>query len=173
MLELIPEEDLASDETVIGRYMSLSSFLDLISNKRLFFSRRSTFSDQLEAKVPIKTKERIQKWVRSGGKLGLCRNGEIDDATDEIERLYISSWAAGTESGNFNESIAMWNMYTPSDYDGVLVLSSVKQFKSAALFADNQIAICKIRYFDHIKDEIENVSDVKSCLEPIRLNTVS
>lgn len=154
LLKLIPNDDLASDDTVIGRYMSLSRFIDLIAHKWLFFSQTTEFDDKLEGALSLSTFAQVRDWARQHE--NEPRAWEIiKDYKKFSEDLYISCWCKGQQGKSFQESIAMWRLFTPYPFDGVLVLSSVAKLKESLTQEENlseNFKFCNVDYIDHRTD---------------------
>ncbi len=106
----------------LWRYVTLPIFIDMLLNKRLFFSSPIFFKDPWEGR--ISEKQRIE-WTKS--------NFEINQPDDDLIRIYmecvksniyISCWHS-----NESESEAMWNSY--SSNHGIAIVTKAKNVLKA------------------------------------------
>lgn len=135
-----------SDDTVLWRYMDLPKLLSMLEKKVLYFALPSEFEDKWEAVIPRDLTTAIQTW--SGAASGIV--------LDEFGRLHgrsaINCWYSGTD-----ESVAMWRLYTNSEY-GVAIATTVGRLKAALEACALDVYLGSVQYRDHSERPVNSLS---------------
>jgi len=134
MYERHPVFDEPEEETVLWRYMSFAKFVSLLSRQELYFCRVDQLEDLYEGRLPKKTHDITDPWLRAGYE-GV-RSSTI-----------VNCWTASDR-----ESVALWKTYVPSGCEGVAVRSTFARlrdsFRKEGLFENAHLHIGRVRYID-------------------------
>jgi hypothetical protein len=110
-----------SDETKLWRYMDLSQFLWLITEKRLYFANPQELSDKWEGAWPASIVTEVEK---SPEFIRLVQEGVnakyASQVVASLRNNRQGGYAVNCWHWNDVESIAMWKLYTSGD-DGVAI----------------------------------------------------
>jgi hypothetical protein len=118
----------ASDDSIIWRYMSFTSFYSLLFKKSLFFRRLDKYTDQLEGTLPIATVNDLRKHRAA---FEYSTTAEINRWTDkEITTIegYKAHTLASSWSLSESENYSMWKIYLYGQTEGVAVTTTVSVF---------------------------------------------
>jgi hypothetical protein len=132
-----PQIDPLPDNTVIWRYMDLPKFLLMLERKALYFALFSEFEDKWEAVLDRELTAGIagQFTAASGQVIGLFQQF--------FKNIAVNCWYCGDD-----ESVAMWRLYTSSEY-GIAIRSSVRDFKRALSVSEVDVYLGAVKYRDH------------------------
>ena len=141
------------DDAVLWRYLDFTKFVDLISTKKLFFSRADKLGDPFEGSytathIPSEsdlehlTKEQRQQ-VRDG------RSFEIAASRDNRKLFFINCWHL-----NPAESAAMWKLYSQSN-ESVAIQTTFGKLKTSLAHALQRIDCGAVNYLDYNTERIE------------------
>jgi hypothetical protein len=135
-----------SDETVIWRYLDLPKFLLMLEQRSLYFALLSEFEDKWEAVLDRELTTGIanQFAAASGQVIGLYQ--------EYFKHTAVNCWYCGAE-----ESIAMWRLYTTSEY-GVAIKSTVKDLKRALAGYEKEVYLGAVVYRDHTAPPAQTLS---------------
>jgi hypothetical protein len=141
-----PQIETPPDETVIWRYMDLPKFLFMLEHGTLYFALLSEFEDKWEAVLDRELTAGIanQFTAASGQVIGLFQ--------DYFQHTAVNCWYCGGE-----ESIAMWRLYTKSEF-GIAIKSSVRDLKRALTVSDTDVFIGAVVYRDHTTAPAQTLS---------------
>ena len=137
-----PDIETPPDEVGIWRYMTLESFLFLMTRSRLYFCRADKFQDPWEGvwPKPIVRALRSQEFAQSykGKDLGetILRWSE-----NYRKSVFINCWCK-----NSHESAAMWSIYDGRG-TSVAITSTIGRLKRAIL--DRDFYIGNVQYIDY------------------------
>lgn len=143
-----PGLDTVGDDAPIVRYLTMTKFVDLVEQRRLYLPTLTQLrcNDELEG---TPTRQRSQQMVEFGLNLkGGDRQQRYADELDRSQRTLpriarVSCWnLAGREVR------AMWEQYAP---DGVAVFSSAGRLRRARR-TSARLAFARVRYLDHHVD---------------------
>lgn len=134
------------DDLVIWRYMDLPKFLVMLEQRSLYFAVLEEFDDKWEAVISRDLSRAIQ--VVSGSASGTM----IKNYQETFGKIGINCWYSGPD-----ESIAMWKLYTTSDY-GIAIKSTVGHLKQALESANETVLIGKVVYRDHAEAPSEGLA---------------
>jgi hypothetical protein len=140
-----------SDETRVWRYMNLSSFLSLISSKRLYFSRLAELRrkdggsdpDTWEAFLAPSYHHSLQTMFEG---TNIPSDIPVRLVTGMISRAAVSCWHR-----NEHESIAMWKLYTAGK-DGVAISTTMGNLKKALSTCAEDVFLGSVSYVDYFRD---------------------
>jgi hypothetical protein len=124
------------DTTRLWRYMTLSRFLFLVKEGKLYFSKLAEFTDD-----PYE------------GTLPKGQTGEIDENQKLGYGLAPSLAAVSCWHENDYESVAMWKLYVPGP-EGVAIQTTVAKLKQ--LDEQSPFAIGRVKYLDYEKESQPN-----------------
>jgi len=132
-----PQIETPPDEIVIWRYIDLPKFLLMLEHKALYFALFSEFEDKWEAVLDRELTASIagQFTAASGQVIGLFQ--------EFIKGIAVNCWYCGDD-----ESVAMWRLYTSSEY-GIAIRSSVRDFKRALAVSELDVYLGDVKYRDH------------------------
>ncbi len=114
---LHPDVATPPDEIVIWRrvYMDLPKFLFMLEQKSLYFALLSEFEDKWEAVIDRQMTASIEQHFSAA-------SGQVIELYQEFSKnIAVNCWYCGE-----GESVAMWRLYTNSEY-GVAIRVSVKK----------------------------------------------
>lgn len=133
------------DSTFLWRYMDISKFSLLITQKKIWFSRSDLLGDDHEGSLPESIiNERKLRWSDLKV-LNVFERGSKEGRKD----FYINCWTLQNP-----KSLSMWKIYTPNAV-GVAVKTSIGRLancfvkKPNDLFERNQARIEKVTYIDY------------------------
>lgn len=132
---LIPLEDNA----VLWRYMDLSRFESLLTQKSLFFCRADKFNDSFEGSILKKESEYLNK------KSHHTRVGFEKTYKDFRRSSIISCWHISQ-----NESKSMWALY--SQTNGIAIRTSKERLFESLKGYNGKIWASQVRYLDYEND---------------------
>lgn len=125
------------NSTVLWRYMDFVKFVDMVENKRLWFSRLDQLEDPLEGSHTDAELSGIRK------NIGEKRAKQLIDVFRSARReVYVNCWRSGV-----SESLAMWGLYAKGSAV-VAVKSTVGRLKQSVSKYQHPVFISKLRYFD-------------------------
>jgi hypothetical protein len=147
----------------ILRYIDFPSFLALLQNEALHFSRVSSFEDKYDGMFNCLNADDFyyitdeRKIVRSDSASLDSRSSEDSAIIREIIKSYHQLWLNGTGVNCWRidegESHAMWRAYLKSD-EGVAIESTVDNLKRALLPGNYKIDIRRVKYIDYSQEKI-------------------
>lgn len=142
-VENINKQYIPDDDTEIIRYMDFSKFMNMITSKKLYFTKVTEFEDKYEGKMP---EGFFKNWKEDSIKSykGLMK------VTDEKRNAYASCWNDFEKT----ESYALWRIYTRPD-SGVAIKSSVGRLKKS--LSDKNISIYKAKYIESYENRNEDI----------------
>jgi len=142
----MPYVEHPQDETVIWRYMDLPKFLLMLEQRSLYFALFSEFEDKWEAVLGRELTAGIanQFAAASGQVIGLYE--------EYFKHTAVNCWYCGEE-----ESIAMWSLYTTSEY-GVAIKSTVKDLKSVLAIYEKDVFLGAVVYRDHTAPPVQTLA---------------
>jgi hypothetical protein len=143
---LHPQAVTPAGDTVIWRYMDLPKFLMMLEQKALYFSLLAELEDKWEAVLDRRMTRSIASTFPPS-------------ATGDVISLYlgfnksiaVNCWYCGRE-----ESVAMWTLYTKTDY-AVAIKSTVDRLMKALVVAEEDVYLGNVEYRDH--DEASGLYD--------------
>ncbi len=116
--------------SIIWRYMELEKFLDLLINKRLFFTNANNFTDSYEISLPQNLVKSHRKRLMSEGFIGRDLDEEIArfEYTNRPMRdlTLVNCWSLGR-----NESYALWKIYLGGSKAGVAIRTNFSRLKKS------------------------------------------
>lgn len=124
-------------ETVIWRYIDLPKFLQMLEQGGLYFALLTEFSDKWEAVLGRELTHSIA--THFGGASGEV----IQLMQDYSKHTAVNCWYQGA-----GESVAMWKLYTKSEY-GVAIKSTVGDLMKALSVYPPEVFIGSVKYEDH------------------------
>jgi hypothetical protein len=134
---LHPDIKTPSTDTVIWRYMDLPKFLQMLEQGGLYFALLTEFSDKWEAVLGRELTHSIA--THFGG-----ASGDVIQLFQEYSKhTAVNCWYQGA-----GESIAMWELYTNTEY-GVAIKSTVGDLMKAISVYEPEVFIGSVRYEDH------------------------
>lgn len=143
------------DDLVIRRYLDVSKFEKLLSEKSLFFCRVDKFDDPFEGAVPKKEVEyRVQEQKKIASSYGkTISEEEAQKSADDIgdyhkqnrKKVVANCWM-----GTHHESKAMWDLYT--GMSGLAIQSRVNRLILSLSNNPEEIRLSKVRYIDYDTD---------------------
>lgn len=126
--------------------MDFTKLISLISSKKIFLAKASTFEDPYEGSLTEKDREEYLK-----GDLFLLGHQSNLLAEELKSETFISCWHM-----NEHESAGMWNLYTKTN-ESIAIVSTYKQLKNSIQPLDeNNYYIGKVNYLDYSQDNISN-----------------
>jgi hypothetical protein len=132
-----PQIESPADELVIWRYMDLPKLLLLLEQRGLYFALLSEFEDKWEAVLGRELTAGIASHFSSA-------SGQVIDLYQEyFNHTAVNCWYCGED-----ESIAMWRLYTNSEY-GVAIRSNVGDLKRALSASEQDVYLGLVEYRDH------------------------
>jgi len=126
--------------------MDLTKFMDMVQNKKLFFTRADRFEDKYEGSFTRSLKSRIE--------IAIADNSLTDSydllKTKLRERVFINCWHCSVD-----DNMAMWKIYG-SPIHGVAITTTVKKLEDALThhkFAhQSDTYIFNVKYVNHWHD---------------------
>jgi hypothetical protein len=128
------------DNTKLWRYLDLSCFISLISQRALHFSLVKDFEDSWEGALPAALKLDA---TGMGGEMHKFYDFVESSTTHSIDNYRVNCWHR-----NDVESVAMWKLYTRG-MDGVSIQTTVGGLKASLQSEDSSIIIGQVKYVDH------------------------
>jgi hypothetical protein len=117
--------------------MDLPKFLLMLEQESLYFAVFSEFEDKWEAVIPRELTMGIANQFRAA-------SGAVIQHYDRlIENLAVDCWYSGND-----ESVAMWRLYTNSEY-GVEIRSSVGHLRRSLSVSPENVYLGKVEYRDY------------------------
>jgi hypothetical protein len=149
MYRIHPMLRMLSDETKLWRYMDLSEFLWLISEKCLYFANPQELSDKWEGAWPASIVTEVEK---SPEFIRLLQEGVnakyASQVVASLRNNRQGGYAVNCWHRNDVESIAMWKLYTSGD-DGVAIQTTVGRMKASLVQEARDLFIVEVEYSDH------------------------
>ena len=149
------------DETKLWRYVDLSHFLWLLSQRSLYFANLTEFDDHWEGALPLGSIEGLKRFLASVEvkDLGAAINEPdvdihvpgFDSRVQRLEallRLLQANYGVNCWHSNDVESVAMWKLYTRGK-DGVAIQTTVGRLKACLSHDVRDIYIALVNYLDH------------------------
>ena len=127
-------------EVKVWRYMDLSKFLWLISQKKLYLSRLDQLEDEYEGSSTRRTLDGIHQFMKNLGQPHDENFGRI--YFEARKRHYVNCWYCGNA-----ESEAMWKLYCPSKA-GIAIQTTYNKL-AQSLENDKKMYIGKVTYADY------------------------
>lgn len=131
----------------IWRYMDFTKFIDLLTTKKLFFSRADLFGDPFEGAWPIanvKIRENRPDLFKEGAPLESIKKMQNLTYREFRKFVVINCWHI-----NEGESAAMWKLYLKSN-EGLAIQSTFRKLISS--FNDDPsyaIHVGKVHYINY------------------------
>jgi hypothetical protein len=138
------------DETPIWRYMDLASFLFLVEESSLHFSRLDKLEDKFEGSLGVIN-------IRA-------RQDQLNEVPEQIREHFLNSSIRHNEEGrkcifvncwsiNEHESAALWKIFTKGN--GIAIRSTIGRLKKALeQDTSNAVLFSPINYFDPTQDGV-------------------
>jgi hypothetical protein len=143
------------DDAKLWRYLDLSHFLWLLSQRSLYFSKLKEFEDKWEGAIPAA----LLEWHKRSFKEESLPP-EPEQFKDLIKSMlpisYINCWHK-----NDVESVAMWKLYTHGK-DGVAIQTTVSRLKACLHIPSWFMDIGEVIYLDH--DSVAEQDSTRSAL---------
>lgn len=146
-------ELIVSSRTTLWRYMSVSRFRQLLTSKKMRFTRADQFSDNWDGMLPPSVLSALAKAKSSSSSqitmpaLIPYSDSPISEefmirmlTYDQKTEAYVSCWSA-----NRGESAAMWDLYSPRGR-GVAIKSSVGRLMESLSASPLRMIIGKVQY---------------------------
>lgn len=137
---------LGNKDELLWKYMSLSKFLYLITQERLYFSRLDKFEDIFESEVPN---------LNAIGAYDEVRQKKSFKKLSKIIRLITYATCFHI---NEYESAAMWKLY--SENAGIAIQTKIGNLVNAFNEEENDIYIGRVQYIDEQKELAERVDNL-------------
>jgi hypothetical protein len=132
-----PQIESPADEIVIWRYMDLPKLLLMLEQRSLYFAVFSEFEDKWEAVLDRELTASIANQFTAA-------SAQVNDLYGEyLKHTAVNCWYCGED-----ESIAMWRLYTKSEY-GVAIRSNVGDLKRALSVSKQDVYLGRVVYRDH------------------------
>jgi hypothetical protein len=125
------------ENITVWRYMDFTKFVDLISNRALFFVKSSNFEDPFEGIYPIS--------LRGGV------NPLHETSLKARDFNFINCWHI-----NNQESAAMWKLYL-SNKEGIAIKTTTDRLKNAFAECSEEIFISIVKYWDPENEDKETL----------------
>lgn len=133
-----PQPD--NSDIKLWRYMDVTKFLWLITEKKLHFGRLDQFQDEYEGSSTKRTLEGIRRFMEERGQPADDNFGRIYQ--DSREKMYVNCWYCGND-----ESEAMWRLYCP-DRNGVAIQTTYNKL-TKSIEKDERLFIGLVKYADY------------------------
>ncbi len=131
------------DESIIWRYMDLSKFLSLITNKKIFFCNMNYLPDQNEGTIPIRNRMNF-KIEQGTASEDIVIDGNYNPRTHSVDIKYmyskilekhkrttlVSCWTKKD-----TESFLLWKAYAP--INGIAIKTKIINIKNAIDISDD------------------------------------
>jgi hypothetical protein len=124
-------------ETVIWRYMDLPKFLQMLEEGGLYFALLAEFTDKWEAVLGRELTGSISSYF------GAASGDVIRLFQDFSKHTAVNCWHQGD-----GESVAMWELYTETEY-GIAIKSTVGDLMKALSLYEPAVFIGSVKYEDH------------------------
>ena len=135
------------EDHTIWRYMRFTSFISLIENQALYFTRADKFEDCYEGLMSIPDADDIQK--RFAGQRSSDDIESIISGRQSMQKeFYINCWHI-----NNDESAAMWKLYA-NNSEGIAIKSSNKRLETVLDKSDAFARISMVQYADYTVDRV-------------------
>lgn len=134
-----------SENQRIWRYMTLPSFLYLLAERRLHFSRIWELNDLFEGRISQAQVNDLALDLEDKGRIDFLPT-LLQMYTNFVMGCAISCWHA-----NETESVAMWKLYTTGD-DGVAISTTVGKLMSSLTpkgIQDTRFNVGQVKYINH------------------------
>ena len=143
-----PSVERPHGNTVVWRYMGLDKFLDVLLNRRLYFTPMGELTDKYEAMLPKRDYERMQRrWKEE------LTSDEVNHRVYELfsrlfdlrDRTVVSSWSKGPD-----ESYGLWKIYLGGARAGVAIRTTVSRIERALSNSGDglgkQVLVAQVNY---------------------------
>ncbi len=124
----------------VWRYMDLSKFIWLLSERKLYFSRVDLLQDPFEGSSTRKTLDSLRVLVQSIHPEAWNNFSML--YRESRTKMYVNCWYCGD-----SESEAMWKLYCPNG-NGIAIQCSYRRL-AESIEADDQIFIGRVTYVDY------------------------
>ncbi len=146
-----PEFESPAPEATIWRYLTLSKFLALLIERRLFFPRADLLADPLEGSLPASNPALREAEINA-----LLARGEMTDVAARAYREQLPAIHAGIRRRiavscwrvDEHESAAMWKLYT-NESEGIAVKSTFERLTKSFAQATEEIHVGVVKYIDY------------------------
>lgn len=130
-----------NDSDIIWKYYRLPRFLDLLKQRKLYFTRVDTFSDPNEYPITEKDAQAFRK--------------NINDYTVMFEQIkrqsYVNCWRIDN-----NESFGMWSAYSNIETGIAIKTTAGRLIASCSeMTGEKNITIGKVRYIDEKTEMVQ------------------
>lgn len=139
-----------NDSSLIWRYISFDKFVNMLSTRKLFFSRLDNFPDQLEGTMPIKNKASIAVGIN---KLPFTSHSEailFSEREEKIVNSYRGFTLANCWSKNDAESLALWRIYLDGAKYGIAIQTNYGKLKKSISTKANDILFGEVEYVNEL-----------------------
>jgi hypothetical protein len=141
----------------LWRYMNLSQFLWLLSERSLYFAPLADFEDKWEGTPPSQSLEAFRhEQVARGQDLGATANASaignfyVTSARNQLRKVGEAYRVICWHESNV-ESVAMWKLYTRGN-DGVAIQTTVARMESC-LSSLSFVGVGRVDYSGHEPDQ--------------------
>lgn len=130
----------------LWRYMNLSAFITLLSERSIYFARLCEFEDKWEGSLPPEYMWKLYDLPSAAA------TAQRQIFLETMERAVISCWHL-----NRLESVAMWNLYTKGT-DGVAIATTVGRLKDALSDNERHFTLARVQYFERDRGDSKGLS---------------
>jgi hypothetical protein len=143
------------NDAKLWRYLDLSRFLDLVTQKVLYFSRLREFDDKWEGVI---TQEQAESWFALQTEWGLKNGGNVEQTSKEIKQALIKTndhFRVSCWHQNEAESVAMWKLYTRGS--GGVAIQTTSERLATSLTSEVMLLRGKVQYIDRARPLNANI----------------
>ena len=141
--------------SIVWRYMNLEKFLDLLVNKRLFFTNAANLTDGYEVSLPVNLVKARRKQLMEKGLSGRDLEEELaifeHNNRPMRDLTLVNCWSLGR-----NESYALWKIYLGGAKGGVAIRTNFSRLKKSVLSTEDDypedIYAGKVQYRDYLPE---------------------
>lgn len=127
-------------KTKVWRYIDTNKFIDILSNKRLYFSRLDLLGDTHEGSIPK------NNYFKRNFELNQDINKNTDWVGEGIKRMYKMTYINCWYLDNY-ESEAMWRLYCQNN-NGIAIQTTYEKLVES-IGNDDFLYIGKVSYVDY------------------------
>ncbi|QQE81538.1 hypothetical protein [Alicyclobacillus sp. SO9] len=140
----------------LWRYMDFTKFINMLSERALYFPRADLFNDRREGLPPPRSYQRIEQELSTlPSQITKGHMEEYLEYHEKIRRLaYVSCWHM-----NDDESFSMWQAYGARE-NGIAIQTTYKNFEKCFQQYNGDFILGKMLYLDYQTDEITPSSHV-------------
>jgi hypothetical protein len=151
-----PDLIIPHGNSIVWRYMGLDKFLDLLTQKRLYFTNAANFTDGYEVSLPPNILKSHRKALISKGLAGQDLEDELADFKIENEPLrdhtLVNCWSIHP-----HESYALWKIYLGGAKVGVAIRTTYSRVKKCIVLGENtyqeDIYTGVVQYKDYLPEK--------------------